>query len=410
MFLVILAVSSLLLLSTPQSPPHLLFESAYVEYDRALRNRLGNFELQQSSDPFIQIIQYRSRFEEWRKFLNVQAQEESASERMAWSPDFPMTWGPKQILNDLDRFKSDCPQEIVSVLTTPTAAFFKVDEWIFSFWYESFASLATEAARWILLRDYLPYYTAQKKQDVRPYYFLSKDPDVGRDLQSWASLTSTRREYLQKWLPLLCFNSKGKTQETCEIELMAAVTKPNGALDYYSDYLPAGRANFDSFFSIPETHPDFSWNIESGLAHFRLVRHSNEEQSAWFQEVLESFYHFDFLKLAVEYRDTWWLRRPTRLFFKPGTTAHVNRLAGTEIHFDSLDYKKEPIVAAHEFGHILGLPDCYIEFYEPENEWMLYYAIDRSNFMCSLSGQFLDAHRIELKKSYDARPSRAQQP
>jgi hypothetical protein len=43
-------------------------------------------------------------------------------------------------------------------------------------------------------------------------------------------------------------------------------------------------------------------------------------------------------------------------------------------------------VLAHEFGHVLGFPDCYIEFFDDSKKELVYYEISKNNtnIMCSL--------------------------
>ena len=43
-------------------------------------------------------------------------------------------------------------------------------------------------------------------------------------------------------------------------------------------------------------------------------------------------------------------------------------------------------VLAHEFGHVLGFPDCYIEFFDESKKELVYYEISQknTNIMCSL--------------------------
>lgn len=43
-------------------------------------------------------------------------------------------------------------------------------------------------------------------------------------------------------------------------------------------------------------------------------------------------------------------------------------------------------ILAHEFGHVLGFPDCYIEFFDDSKKELVYYEISKenTNIMCSL--------------------------
>jgi hypothetical protein len=38
---------------------------------------------------------------------------------------------------------------------------------------------------------------------------------------------------------------------------------------------------------------------------------------------------------------------------------------------------------AHELGHILGFPDCYVTLYDQGTKSIVYYELDQENFMCS---------------------------
>ena len=41
----------------------------------------------------------------------------------------------------------------------------------------------------------------------------------------------------------------------------------------------------------------------------------------------------------------------------------------------------------HEYGHVLGLPDCYIEFYDEDLGLMIHYQLDVTNLMSSRRGK-----------------------
>ncbi len=50
------------------------------------------------------------------------------------------------------------------------------------------------------------------------------------------------------------------------------------------------------------------------------------------------------------------------------------------------DLQTSKRILAHEFGHVLGFPDCYIEFFDDKKKELVYYEISKnySNIMCSL--------------------------
>ena len=54
----------------------------------------------------------------------------------------------------------------------------------------------------------------------------------------------------------------------------------------------------------------------------------------------------------------------------------------------------------HEFGHVIGFPDCYHEFYDATESTMISYQIDITNLMCSRRGHLQQAHVDELRRVY----------
>jgi hypothetical protein len=44
-------------------------------------------------------------------------------------------------------------------------------------------------------------------------------------------------------------------------------------------------------------------------------------------------------------------------------------------------------ILAHEFGHVLGFPDCYIEYFDEKSKDLVYYEINEvnNNIMCSMN-------------------------
>ena len=97
--------------------------------------------------------------------------------------------------------------------------------------------------------------------------------------------------------------------------------------------------------------------------------------------------------------------RPDALavLWQPGAYPHVDELGGQVITMDrNLPRWLEQVerTLAHEFGHILGFPDCYVEFWSESEEAFIYYTLDPENRMCSLAGATLPVHYEALAQTY----------
>ena len=70
-----------------------------------------------------------------------------------------------------------------------------------------------------------------------------------------------------------------------------------------------------------------------------------------------------------------------------GGISYVPDEDNTQVYLSqSLDAITQKKVLAHEFGHVLGFPDCYTEFYDGQKSDLVYYEIsaEDTNIMCSL--------------------------
>ncbi len=89
------------------------------------------------------------------------------------------------------------------------------------------------------------------------------------------------------------------------------------------------------------------------------------------------------------------------LRFEPKVTPHVS--GGNVIVMDQntpIEEYEVQWTIRHEYGHILGLPDCYQEFYEPEKKLITQYQLDITDLMCSRAGDMNDRIYKELKRNY----------
>ena len=122
----------------------------------------------------------------------------------------------------------------------------------------------------------------------------------------------------------------------------------------------------------------------------------------WLIDNIEDEWRLDGWNFKLNFQ-TGWSWNMAEVVFEPGATPHVNGLGGNTITMDANQALQEygtRWTIRHEFGHVLGLPDCYIEFFDTEKDVMVSYQLDLDNLMCSRRGKLQKLHYEELKRAY----------
>lgn len=130
----------------------------------------------------------------------------------------------------------------------------------------------------------------------------------------------------------MCHNSN-ESKSNCLSEIETSLADSNlstAAHDLYKKYLPVAQETYDQFFQVEKIRTDFSPFLE----------------------------------------------------FIKGVTPYVSGKTYNKITMDpdySLDDYDTQWTIRHEFGHVLGFPDCYLEFFDPDKKEMTYYTIEPDN-------------------------------
>jgi hypothetical protein len=259
------------------------------------------------------------------------------------------------------------------------------------------------ATRWEALSLYLNHYAERETLDIRGYYFLSQTPDLQGKLQHWNELPQEEAGLYSAWLVGLCRNNErppGMCRKTLEEERMGGDLRA-----YYARYIEAAKALYEGLFKIRESRTDVSWRSKAPAGpDFPFVKPAKPGLADIFQNSVESAWKGNGWALRLNYLDTEDAEKP-HIVFEPGVTPHVNRLGGSEIVMDEnvpLEGSLNRSAFAHEFGHIIGFPDCYVEFYDQNRGVMVNYQADLANIMCSRLGKVLPLHFTELQRVYGA--------
>jgi hypothetical protein len=257
------------------------------------------------------------------------------------------------------------------------------------------------ASRWLLQEPYLDMYARESIYDVRGYYYLQQEPDLAEKLNVFDTLTEAKRNDLRTWLVMECVNATS-IKSTCEADFNTAV-QSHKVLEYHQQYVILAQDMWDSFFRIDAFRNDVTWTSQQPN---KMVIPFRDPQapavSAWLSDNIQDEFRWGGWALNLSFQPNG-DDSMTHIVFKEGATPHVNELAGSEITMDGNRHINEYSsrwTIRHEYGHVLGLPDCYIEFYDREAEVMINYQLDITNLMCSRRGKFQQKHFDELKRVY----------
>ena len=256
-----------------------------------------------------------------------------------------------------------------------------------------------DAARYTLLAPYKETMAQGRSDDVRGYVQIRDNANINEQLRQWNSLDERTKNSLKKSLLMICFNTV-RSDSYCS-DFFASNEKSNTLVSFKDTFIQRAKAQYDGFFEIPVMRNDYTWLNENTL-QLPFANPKNDQIMNFLKVNIEDEYKWKNWKLNLKFVDTN-SKNTTHVVFVPGVTPRVNGLGGSEITMDSNSLISEYDIQwtiRHEYGHVLGLRDCYIEFYDEELESFISYQLDVTNFMCSRRGKFKQLHYDKLMKVY----------
>ncbi len=392
-------------------PPHLDLELSGVEYQSLLRDqpRLLEDEQSSASSRLLQVVlNAGKRNLDWLAHLNSRRSPanplslSSPETQIGYPIESPRIFNEVMVLDWFAQLRNEIPSSIAAIVLD--GAPFASDAGMSD---EDYIAAALKidriyqlAARWILLDPWRSQLALRRKSDVRAYVALTSDPNLAARLAGFASLPDTERQLLLKHLFELCFNSRSET--ACRSELSQAQSR--GELPaFYSRHLAGSQQVYSNFFTITKTRSDVRWSASDPLtARVPFLDPKDSTVLAFLQDNIEDEWKWNGWKLVLDFRPNWsW--GLSRIVFKPGATPNVDGLAGNTITMDAntplTEYNVKWTIR-HEYGHVLGFPDCYHEFWDSDLQAIVSYQLDITNLMCSRRGKLQEKHFDELKRVY----------
>lgn len=249
----------------------------------------------------------------------------------------------------------------------------------------------------------------KKFQDLRPFLELKdfcteKNQSERCSAATVAELNLEDAKFVESRTVKLC-NTFDRNAVNCQAQY--SVKKQSKTLgDLVSFYQKRFQEQrYDKLFKLKKSHLTFQCQKAENSIEMKIKVSSRD----WNQEKLLAL---------TQYVSTSWSRGNFKLTFdlvnETGsdvvqiipTNEFISYVPDANNRQVYLSQKVDPLtqmrVLSHEFGHVLGFPDCYTEFFDNKSNELIYYEIDKdnTNIMCSLkSGVSVpDDYMIQLSQ------------
>ena len=392
---------------------HLPLEMSTAEYQQMLRQhwfKLGDGAMKANSPEIQAAIDGGEIFSKWLKTINAkrpaddQIRLSSGASRGGGIPiDKPSKYGPKTITEKLNKIQGEMPKPMLRIIyggitmtdTIPTA----VTKEEFIKHGRSANHLYQTAVRWTTaIEPWLNYYKKNKKRDVRGFFHLRKMTDLDETLNDYFVLSNDLKAELKNHLTGLCMNS-GLSLSLCEKKFDRAAQSAK-VREFKNKYWANGLGTWNTFYDVSNPRTDVSWSKETPhLMSAPFKDPKNPRIANWLKENIEAEFKTDTWNFELNFEQG--APGMAYLEFKPNVTPHVSQ--GNIVVMDANSPIEEFSVKwtiRHEYGHILRMPDCYVEFYDEKEEVAVNYQLDVTDLMCSRSGDMNDRIYDELKRVY----------
>jgi hypothetical protein len=378
--------------------PHLDPEMTGAEYESYL---LQFSSLGQSFGALDPILAIGKRNLDWLRFINQGRSDSISFSHPSTQAGYPMD-KPNQYNEAiaLQKYKDlllQLPPEMKRVLfdgepftkDTPVP----LDQYIL--WGHATDRVYQTATRWIMMKQYLWQLESRRANDVRGFYFLSQDPERENKFSQFSKLPNDLQIKIKEWLVQMCLNN-GKALSSCKTEVNSAAT--SGTLStLYRNFSAAAEVLWSSFFTIQAKYGSVFWS-DPNRTIVPFVTPNSQDKADFISKNIQEEWRLQNWQLEVSFGKT-----GIGVIWQPGIVPHVPGLGVGTIYMDAnqplTEYDGQWTIR-HEFGHVLGFPDCYIEFYDRDAGVIINYQIDTTNLMCSRRGHLQPKHLDELKRKY----------
>ena len=345
------------------------------------------------------------RLHEWLDVLNSTRKDNpikltSSKTRKGYPIENPKIYSPTIVQNRITELLSEFPPSMKEIIFEGSDFSAELPEELTEETFIKKAYLLDRiyqaAVRWeTVMKPSMRYYKSRLWQDVRGIYGLKKLENLVDKLENFDSQTDEVKSIINYGLKGICVNNRIKASR-CE----TIVNSDTPRISLYKRYIDRAERNWQSFFKLQNPRRDVVWESENEMK-VTFADPKDERIASFLKDNIEDEFRFGDWRLSMEFVPLSW--GVSRLEFKSGVTPHVNKLGGNIITMDkaaSIDEYDIQWTIRHEYGHVIGLPDCYFEFYDEQNQMGVSYQIDTTDLMCSRAGNFNERLYKELKSNY----------
>ncbi len=207
------------------------------------------------------------------------------------------------------------------------------------------------------------------------------------------NLTEAEREKLYKALQGMCYNAHAINSKKCKIDNIKVMY--GGYRRFYRDLEMYSEFTYKEYFN-PRTRPDWvdTSLADVGIIKVRIQTIEDSEVSDFVKEAIESYWKTENYQTIIEFIDD--PDAPSAVVsLIPDINPHASYKDST-LFLNSVSFQTDPFnkfIIAHEFGHLLGVHDCYVELYDTSAAEFVSYRLDQHYVMCSNSkGRANDSH------------------
>ena len=164
----------------------------------------------------------------------------------------------------------------------------------------------------------------------------------------------------------------------------AYLLNENNFFQLAKEDLPTNFWNY--FFKISPDYPKLDIECLENSGQYNLmvkVYESNLEHRGMVKEAIESYWQSDDIKVSVNFVSS--KKDTVQIHWLNSYSSYVEFSNPPQIYLGEKNHPSlQPKILAHEFGHILGFNDCYVEFFDQSGQFV-YYEFNGLNIMCSLN-------------------------